>query len=400
MQCLLELGEGHVNIIRPTELLLSRTHLALVTEYAPGGSLADYLKKRGALPEAEASYFFRQVVAALQFCHAHCVVYRDVKPENTLLCGANPPTVALCDFGVARRLPTTGHRLTTLAGTPGYFAPQVLGCMFGARDGAGVAGYDGAKADVWGAGALLSELLLRRLPYDFDVFAMEMQPASTLRDLFERARSQSWRETADAAGRPLRSLTPGALALLEGMLHPKEAQRMSLVDVAEHPWTRQPLGPAHEAAIAGLEARQQAVKRQRRMSGVYCRADGDGIIAALVSRAASNKQMSAADAPWDEGAPDCIRLRLEDVPRMQCPPSLAGAHNYAPPPSPLRGPAPSPLRISGSQVQRKLPPSPTGRTRSLAVAAVDDSDVGVGGSVHKDKARGVVRRLAREEGTV
>jgi len=277
--------------------------------------------------------------------------------------------------------------------------------MFGARDGSGVSGYDGAKADVWGAGALLSELLLRRLPYDFDVFALEMQPASTLRELFERARSQSWRESADAAGRPLRSLTPGALALLEGMLHPKEVQRMSLADVAEHPWTRQPLGPAYEAALAGLEARQMAVKRQRRMSGVYCRADGDGIIAALVSRAAANKQMSAADAPWDEGAPDCIRLKLEDVPRMQCPPSLAGAPNHAPTPPPtlLRGAPPSPLRISGSPLPRKLP-LPTGltaRARSLSVAAVDDNDTGDDGdSVHKGKALGVVRRLAREEGTV
>ena len=63
MQCLLELGEGPVNIIRPTELLLSRTHLALVTEYAPGGSLADYVKKHGKLLEPEASYFFRQVRA-------------------------------------------------------------------------------------------------------------------------------------------------------------------------------------------------------------------------------------------------------------------------------------------------------------------------------------------------
>ena len=186
---------------------------------------------------------------------------------------------------------------------------------------------------------------------------------------------------------------------------PKVAQRMALADVAEHPWTRQPLGPAYEAALAGLEARQMAVKRQRRMSGVYCRADGDGIIAALVSRAASNRQMSAADAPWDEGAPDCIRLKLEDVPRMQCPPSLAGAPHHAPlpPPSPLRAAAPSPLRISASQVPRKQTPSPTGvtaRTRSLAVAAVDDNDTGDGGSVHRGKTLGVVRRLAREEGTV
>ena len=71
VQCLLELGEGHCNIVTPTELLLSRTHLALVTEYVPGGSLADYLRRRSCgLPEQEASYFFRQIIAALQFCHA------------------------------------------------------------------------------------------------------------------------------------------------------------------------------------------------------------------------------------------------------------------------------------------------------------------------------------------
>lgn len=71
VQCLLELGEGHANIITPTEVLLSRSHLALVTEYAPGGSLADYVRRcrGGTLPEAEASYFFRQIIAALQFCH-------------------------------------------------------------------------------------------------------------------------------------------------------------------------------------------------------------------------------------------------------------------------------------------------------------------------------------------
>jgi serine/threonine protein kinase len=91
VQCLLELGEGHVNIIRPTELLLSRTHLALVTEYAPGGSLADYLRRRGTrLPEQEASYFFRQIVAALQFCHARGIGARALRTawQPDRICGS------------------------------------------------------------------------------------------------------------------------------------------------------------------------------------------------------------------------------------------------------------------------------------------------------------------------
>ena len=422
VQCLLELGEGHVNVIKPSELLLSRTHLALVTDYAPGGSLADYLRRRGTLPEKEASYFFRQIVEALLFCHqrgigarpggfaprgARCgcleltrvamsrlaAVYRDVKPENTLLSGSNPPTVALCDFGVARRFDGRG-RLTTLAGTPGYFAPQVLGCMFVHTRSDTSGGYDGAKADVWSAGALLSELILRRLPYDFSAFEADLAPAGTLRHLWERARSTTWREAAAAVGRPLEghSVTEDALNLLEGMLHPRERERFSMDDVAKHAWTRQPLGPAHEAALATLATQQQELRRMRRMSGVYCRADGDGIIAALVSRASAGAPPPGVDE--DDGAPDCIRLRLEDVPRMQCPPSLAGVPSSLGPsgvaPSPRRGFAP------------RAPPSPQGfsaRARSLAVAAVDDDDFGDGGSIKRGQAHRP-HRLLREELTV
>lgn len=322
VQCLLELGEGHSNIVKPTELLLSRTHLALVTEFKPGGSLADYvMRRRGTrvLSEQEASYFFRQIVAALQFCHARGIVYRDVKPENTLLCAGDPPTVALCDFGVARRF-ANPERMTTLAGTPGYFSPQVLGCMFSRNTGAT---YDGTKADVWSAGAMLSELLLGRLPYDFDPLELSASPSGTLRQLWERARTTQWRTAATESGHPVPgALTKAVLELLDGMLAPRESERFSLDDVAEHPWVCQPLSAAHEAALAELGARQQAVKRQARVSGIYCRADGDGIIAALVSRASVHMQHSAVDG--DDDAPDCIRLRLEDVPRMQCPPSLVG----------------------------------------------------------------------------
>ena len=249
---------------------------------------------------------------ALTSAPAPAAVYRDVKPENTLLSSSNPPTVSLCDFGVARRFGARPDKMTTLAGTPGFLAPQVLGCMFGAASGGA---YDGAKADVWSSGALLSEMLLRRLPYDFDTFAANMGATSALRRLWDRAQSISWREAAAENGRPVKKLSVDALNLMDGMLEPNERARMSLEDVAVHPWVCQQLGAAHEAALAALAVKQQAVKRQARVSGVYCRVDGDGIIAALVSRASARAQ-HAPDVS-DEEAPDCIRLRLEDVPRMQ-----------------------------------------------------------------------------------
>jgi hypothetical protein len=318
-------------------------------------------------------------VAALRFCHGRCIVYRDVKPENVLLDEGSPPTLRLCDFGVARRWGAAvgPHGMTTVAGTPGYWAPQVLGCMFNsgaagsaaAGSAAGGAAYNGAAADVWSAGALLSELLLQRLPYDFDSFAAATAPTAALSRVWERAKGSPWRDASSDApmtgGGSMRGgraapLSASVLDLLDGMLHPDEHSRLTLDAVAAHPWVVQPLDAAHEGALAALAARQAVIKRCARLSGVYSRADGDGVIAAVVQRASAHESMrelaaaaaDAAEAAASGGGlrrtapPSCIRLRLEDVPRMQCPPSL---HN--------------PRYGDGGRIgtqQQQQPPSPGG----------------------------------------
>eukprot|EP00884_Botryococcus_braunii_P018775 jgi/Botrbrau1/5581/Bobra.97_2s0012.1 len=93
-----DIGEGHVNIVMAKEALLTERHLALVLEYAPNGSLTDYVadrweagKKSGLfLTEGEARYFFRQFVNAVEFLHTHNIVHRDLKLDNTLLSGGLP----------------------------------------------------------------------------------------------------------------------------------------------------------------------------------------------------------------------------------------------------------------------------------------------------------------------
>jgi serine/threonine protein kinase len=41
-----ELGEGHQNIITPEEVMLTSHYLGLVMEYAPGGSLTQYITQK------------------------------------------------------------------------------------------------------------------------------------------------------------------------------------------------------------------------------------------------------------------------------------------------------------------------------------------------------------------
>lgn len=50
----------------------------------------------------------------------------------------------------------------TLAGTPGYMSPEILGQFF-AEDPSCTAKYDGTKADIYSAGVMLCVLILRSM---------------------------------------------------------------------------------------------------------------------------------------------------------------------------------------------------------------------------------------------
>lgn len=67
LQIQAELGAGHISIVNAKEAVLTEKHLALVMEYAAGGSLTAYVSQRWQhathtglfLGEDEARYFFR-----------------------------------------------------------------------------------------------------------------------------------------------------------------------------------------------------------------------------------------------------------------------------------------------------------------------------------------------------
>jgi serine/threonine-protein kinase SRK2 len=121
-----ELGEGHINIITPEEVVLMSHYLGLVMEWAPGGSLTTFITERfmqckgvGLLmSEDEGRYLFRQLVGAVDFMHRNHVAHRDLKLDNTLLTSHNPPHLKLCDFGFARGW-GEDSKFTTVIGTPG-----------------------------------------------------------------------------------------------------------------------------------------------------------------------------------------------------------------------------------------------------------------------------------------
>jgi eukaryotic-like serine/threonine-protein kinase len=143
---------AHPNVVRVYDVGEDGGQPFIAMEYVDGETLADLVARRGALPPDEVAALGIQIARGLAAAHEAGLVHRDVKPQNLLL--RSDGVLKLGDFGVAFGL--EGTRLTmagTVLGTAAYLAPEQ------AR-GEEVT----AAADIYGAGAVLYELLAGRPP--------------------------------------------------------------------------------------------------------------------------------------------------------------------------------------------------------------------------------------------
>ena len=98
----------------------------LVTEYADGPSLSEYIDARGPLDAGMLYGLATGLAEALTAIHAAGIVHRDLKPSNVLLTPGGPKVI---DFGIAQALDTTSLTKTGITvGSAGFMAPeQVMG---------------------------------------------------------------------------------------------------------------------------------------------------------------------------------------------------------------------------------------------------------------------------------
>ena len=65
----------------------------------------------------------KQLFQAINHCHAHNIVHRDIKPDNIMI--TDDDSVRLIDFGLSKAHKGL-KRMNTVAGTPYYMSPDVL----------------------------------------------------------------------------------------------------------------------------------------------------------------------------------------------------------------------------------------------------------------------------------
>lgn len=133
--------------------------------------------------------------------------------------------VKVADFGLCTLMPA-GEFLRTQCGSPHYVAPELL--SFDSSTS-----YDGCEADAWSLGVILHVLLTSRLPFEGDNSAQ----------LYARIRGGLQRI-------PPR-VPPLAARLLSQILVVQPARRLTVAQMAAHPWLAQPDGQLAAAHSGG-----------------------------------------------------------------------------------------------------------------------------------------------------
>ncbi|XP_073421612.1 serine/threonine-protein kinase Nek8 isoform X3 [Dendrobates tinctorius] len=120
---------NHPNIIEYYENFLEDKALMIAMEYAPGGTLADYIQKRcnSLLDEDTILHFFVQILLALHHVHNKLILHRDLKTQNILL-DKHQMIVKIGDFGISKILSSKSKAYTNLPALvlkimSGTFAP-------------------------------------------------------------------------------------------------------------------------------------------------------------------------------------------------------------------------------------------------------------------------------------
>lgn len=155
-------GLNHPNILPIYDADTFEGQHYIVMAYAPGGTLADRLRK-GPLPAEEAADLAAQVADALNYAHRRGIVHRDLKPSNILLDEEGRPL--LTDFGIALAL-SDAPRLTSTGasiGTPEYMSPEQA-------EGQRVDG----RSDIFSLGIVLYQMVTGRVPFRADTTVATM----------------------------------------------------------------------------------------------------------------------------------------------------------------------------------------------------------------------------------
>ncbi|HJQ31049.1 MAG TPA: bifunctional serine/threonine-protein kinase/formylglycine-generating enzyme family protein [Pyrinomonadaceae bacterium] len=141
----------HPNVLSIIEANIYGQYVVIASEYAPDGSLTDWLNRYvGKAPNIQSVIeIVDGILAGLVHLHSQKIIHRDLKPANILFQDETP---RIADFGIARILISPEYK-TKGMGSYAYMAPEAID------------GIVTMQTDIWSVGVILYKLLTGRVPF-------------------------------------------------------------------------------------------------------------------------------------------------------------------------------------------------------------------------------------------
>ncbi|KAM7528984.1 hypothetical protein LguiB_032394 [Lonicera macranthoides] len=204
---------GQPNIVELKGAFEDKHSVHLVMELCEGGELFDRIIAKGHYTERAAASLLRTIVEIVHTCHSMGVIHRDLKPENFLLLNKdeNSPLKAT-DFGLSVFY-KQGEVFKDIVGSAYYIAPEVLKRKYG------------PEVDIWSIGVMLYILLCGVPPFW----------AESEHGIFNAI----LRGHIDFTSDPWPSISPQAKDLVRKMLALDPSERLTALQVLNHPWIKE-----------------------------------------------------------------------------------------------------------------------------------------------------------------
>ncbi|XP_024893543.1 testis-specific serine/threonine-protein kinase 4-like, partial [Temnothorax curvispinosus] len=206
-------GLKHPNLIHFLQAIETTHRVYIIMEFAQNGSLLDVIRRDTYIDELRSRRWFRQLLDAIDYCHEHGIVHRDVKCENLLM--DYRFNVKLSDFGFARGQMKSKNGewplSTTYCGSYAYASPEIL---------RGIP-YQPQLADIWSMGVVLYAMVYGQLPFDDTNYAHLLKvsrymprPVYSMYTEVETNLSDAWLETSVVAQTSISDRFIGALSTI------------------------------------------------------------------------------------------------------------------------------------------------------------------------------------------
>ena len=165
---------NHPNIVRIHDVFEENGTAYYVMEYIEGESLGDMVKRRGAIPEAEALGYVKDAASALEYIHSKNINHLDIKPGN-LMKRKEDGRIIVIDFGVAKQYAAVISEGCTPACISYGYSPAVLYRKNGEQSFS-------PQSDVYALAATLFKLLTGNTPPEAIEVLCEGLPVAELQE--------------------------------------------------------------------------------------------------------------------------------------------------------------------------------------------------------------------------